>query len=311
MAGKTKPRWVEVRVPASTSNLGAGFDCFGLALQLYLTIRARVVKSADVRCRVRTRGIGQSASLPAGEKNLIYQAMAFAAKGEGFELPSVEIEVRNEIPLGSGLGSSAAAIVGGIKLAGLLTGHKLPNEEILAYSTRMEGHPDNVAPSLFGGFVVSAVTENGEVLSVKSPWPRRIKVLAVTPQFQLETKIARAALPRMMQRADAVHNLQRVALFTTALAQRRYDLIWEAMGDRLHQPQRESLIPGLADVLALPKMSGLLGIALSGAGPSVIALVDASAPNIGRKIAACFHAHKIRARSRELTVDHDGLRVVR
>jgi homoserine kinase len=306
MVAKRNEDLFEVRVPASTSNLGAGFDCFGLALKLYLTIRARVVPTAKVRCRVHTTGVGNSASLSSDGTNLIYRSMVFAAKKERIDLPPVEIDVRNEIPLASGLGSSAAAIVGGIKLCGLLATHKLSDERILAYATKLEGHPDNVGPSLYGGFVVSAVTQNGDVLSLKSNWPSRIKILVVTPDLQLETDTARAALPRTVKRTDAVHNLQRTALFSTALAQHRYDLIWEAMRDRLHQPQREALVPGLSEVLALPRMPGLLGVALSGAGPSVVALVDGEVKKIGRKMASCFQARRIKTTVRELSVDNEG-----
>ena len=308
MAGKRKEELFEVRVPGSTSNLGAGFDCFGLALQLYLTARVRVVPGADEPCRVQNSGVGNSASLPTDKTNLIYRSMAFVARQEGLQLPPVELAVRSEIPNKSGLGSSGAAVVAGIKLCSLVTNCKLPAEKILAYATKLEGHPDNVAPSLYGGFVVSAVAAGGEVSMIKSAWPARIKILVITPHSQLETSVARAALPRMVRRADAIHNLQRTALFTTALAQRRYDLIWEAMHDRLHQPQRESLVPGLKEVLALPRVPGLLGIALSGAGPSVIALVTGEAKKIARMIAGCFHAQGIKTTVRELEVDKSGCR---
>ncbi|HKE57764.1 MAG TPA: homoserine kinase [Pyrinomonadaceae bacterium] len=308
MAGKRKDELFEVRVPASTSNLGAGFDCFGLALQLYLTARARPVPGSDVPCQVHISGVGNSASLPTDKTNLIYRSMAFAAEQERLELPPVEIVVRSEIPNASGLGSSGAAVVAGIKLCSLLTKHKLSNDKLLAYATHLEGHPDNVAPSLYGGFVVSAVAAGGEVFTTKSAWPARIKILAITPQLQLETSVARAALPRMVKRADAIHNLQRTALFTTALARRRYDLIWEAMSDRLHQPQRESLVPGLSEVLALPQVPGLLGLALSGAGPSVIALVTGDTKKIGKMIARCFQPYKIKTTTRELQVDNAGCR---
>jgi homoserine kinase len=311
MAGKRKDELFEVRVPGSTSNLGAGFDCFGLALKLYLTMRARVVPGANVPCRVQTTGPGNGPALPTDKSNLIYQSMAFAAKQEHLDLPPVEIVVRNEIPSASGLGSSGAAIIAGIKLCSLVTNHKLSNEKILAYATELEGHPDNVAPSLYGGFVVSAVTPGGQVVSIKSAWPARIKILAITPQLQLETRVARAALPPRVNRVDAVHNLQRTALFTTALAQRRYDLIWEGMNDRLHQTQRESLVPGLKEVLALPRVPGLLGVALSGAGPSIIALVDGEGKKLARRIASCFHTHKIKTTTRELEVDNVGCRSAR
>ena len=301
---------IEVRVPASTSNLGAGFDCFGLALKLYLTVRAAKVPESTESCRVTTTGAPENEALPRNAVNLIYRAMCFAARGESASLPPVELNAHNEIPLASGLGSSAAAIVAGIKLAAVITGRDIPDQSIQNYATEFEGHPDNVTASLYGGFVASCVRNDGSVISTKFAWPDRIRVVVVSPHSQLPTHVARAALPRMVSRGDAVHNLQRSSLFTAAIAQQRYDLLWDAMRDRLHQPQRESLVPGLAEALALPQMHGLLGIALSGAGPSIVALVDDNDEEIGSRIASCFSAHKIESTVRTLEVDNEGCCVI-
>lgn len=300
----------EVRVPASTSNLGPGFDCFGLALKLYLTVNATAIADVPEPCRVTTTGAKENEALPSNAVNLIYRAMSFAAHREGASLPCIELNVHNEIPLASGLGSSAAAIVAGIKLSSLLTGKSISDQSILNYATEFEGHPDNVAASIFGGFVASCVRSDGTVLSTKFAWPTQIRVIVVSPHSQLPTHVARAALPRAITRLDAVHNLQRTAIFTAAIAQQRYELLWEAMRDRLHQPHRESLVPGLAEALALPHMPGLLGIALSGAGPSIIALVDGNEDEIAARIASCFKAHYIDSTTRTLAVDNRGCRQV-
>ena len=297
----------EVRVPASTSNLGPGFDCFGLALKLYLTVRATVVPEAAEPCSIVTTGPKENEALPRNAANLIYRAMAFATRREGASLPPVDLRVHNEIPLASGLGSSAAAIVAGIKLAGLITGHQISDQTILDYATEFEGHPDNVAASLYGGFLASCTCHDSTVIPAKFVWPAQIRVLVVSPHSQLPTHVARAALPRMVSRHDAVHNLQRSALFVSAIAQQRYDILWEAMRDRLHQPQRESLVPGLHEALTLPRMPGLLGIALSGAGPSIVALVDDNDEVIGARVANCFAAHGIEATTRVLEVDNEVL----
>ncbi len=301
---------VEVCLPASTSNLGPGFDCFGLALKLYLTVRCSVASNAKEACRVKTTGAKENRALPHNASNLIYRAMSFAAKRERLELPPIDMIVHNEIPLASGLGSSAAAIVAGIKLCGLITGRDLNDQTIRKYATEFEGHPDNVTASLCGGFVASCVESDGTVVTTKFDWPAHVRVVVVSPRSQLPTHVARAALPRSISRGDAVYNLQRSALFISALAQQRYDLFREAMRDRLHQPRRESLVPGLAEALALPQMSGLLGVALSGAGPSIVALVDANEKQIGNRIASCFRAHEIQSTVRVLDVDNDGCRVV-
>jgi homoserine kinase len=297
---------MRVRVPASTSNLGPGFDCFGLALKLYLTVSATPVADTSEPCRVTTTGAKENEALPRNAVNLIYRAMSFAAHREGVALPCVELNVHNEIPLASGLGSSAAAIVAGIKLSAALTGKSISAQSILNYATEFEGHPDNVAASIFGGFVASCIRSDATVLSTKFEWPEKIRVVVVSPHSQLPTHVARAALPRTITRLDAVHNLQRTAIFTAAIAQQRYDLLWEAMRDRLHQPYRESLVPGLAEALALPHMPGLLGIALSGAGPSIVALVDDNEDEIGARLANCFTARNVESTTRVLDVDNEG-----
>lgn len=299
----------EVCLPASTSNLGPGFDCFGLALKLYLTVRCTVTPDAKDECRVRTTGAKENRELPRNASNLIFRAMAFAARREGISLPPVDLLVHNEIPLASGLGSSAAAIVAGIKLCALISGKDLSDQTMRNYATEFEGHPDNVTATLRGGFVASCIQNGGTVITTRFDWPAHIRAVVVSPRSQLPTHVTRAALPKSVSRVDAVHNVQRTALFISALIQQRYDLFWEAMRDRLHQPRRQSLMPGLAEALALPQMPGLLGVALSGAGPSIVALVDDNEKQIGSKIANCFRVHKIESTVRVLDVDNDGCRV--
>src|SRR5690349_20006411 len=294
---------IEIRVSASTSNLGPGFDSFGLALKLYLTVRATAVPEGPEPCRVTTTGSKENEALPRNAANLICRAMAFAARREGLSLPPVELAAHNEIPLASGLGSSAAAIVAGVKLCSLLTGHELPDQMIQNYAGEVEGHPDDVTASLYGGFTISSVGYDRTVTSAQFVWPEEIRVVLVSPHSQLPTHVARAALARTVTRTAAVHNLQRTALFTAAIAQGRYDLLWEAMKDQLHQPQRNSLVPGLREALALPRMPGLLGVALSGAGPTILALATDHVEEIGARIVSCFDAHKIQSTVRTPAVD--------
>src|ERR1044072_9234097 len=167
----------EVRVPASTSNLGPGFDCFGLALKLYLPVRATVTPDATEPCRVINTGAKENEALPCNAANLIYRAMAFATRREGVSLPPVDLRVHNEIPLASGLGSSAAAIVAGIKLGSLITDHEIPDQTIQNYATEFEGHPDNVAASLYGGFLASCTCHEDAVVSAKFAWPAEIRLV--------------------------------------------------------------------------------------------------------------------------------------
>jgi homoserine kinase len=301
---------VEVCIPASSSNLGAGFDCFGVALNLHLTIRATASWRVK-QCKVRTSGARENSALPKGPTNLIYRAMSFAAAREQLQLPPVELAVHNEIPLASGLGSSAAAIVGGIKLAGLLCDSNLPDARIQNLAAEFEGHPDNVGATLYGGFVMSCLKDVDEVFAIKHEWPRDIKFVVVSPRSQVSTQAARAQLPRTVSRSDAIFNLQRAALFASVLEKRRYDLLWDVMHDRLHQTQRSSLVPGIREALEVDKQKGLLGIALSGAGPSIVALVNENEKQIGNTIAACFQRNKIQSTVRVLEADNEGCRVVK
>lgn len=302
-------RTVEVRVPASTSNLGAGFDCFGLALRLYLNVRATVAAAAAVPCRVRSISVAGGASLPRSAENLIFRAMCRAAELEGLSLPPVRLAVRNEIPLGSGLGSSAAAIIAGISLCASLCGRGMTTETILRYATEIEGHADNVAAALCGGWVTTCVRQDGSVLAVKRPWPLDIKAVVVSPHISVETNRTRAALPGTVARADAVYNLQRAALFGAALEERADDLLWEAMQDRLHQTHRQLLVPGLAATLSTPRRPGLIGLALSGAGPSVLALACDHFDEIGEALAGNFRRQGIKTTVRLLEPDEDGRRL--
>jgi len=298
----------EVRVPASTANLGAGFDCLGLALELYLNVRATVIVTRGTKSRARSMGVLGSSALPkSADQNLILRAMKLTADREGLSLPTIRLAVQNEIPVAGGLGSSAAAAVAGVALGFAVNGKSIPKDRALRYATEMEGHADNVGAALMGGFVVTFTRDDGSVVAVRKNWPKMVRLIVVTPLTGLETKKSRAVLAQTVTRSDAVHNLQRTALFVAAIEERRFDLLWDAMEDRLHQSARQSLIPGLGDVLGLPKMPGLLGIALSGAGPSVIALATDRFNEIGKAIASRFERNGVASSVRILEAAQDGL----
>ena len=298
----------EVRVPASTANLGAGFDCLGLALEMYLSVRASLLAGTTSRTVARSRGVRGTSELPSSpDENLIFRAMRHTAEREGFQLPRVRLAVQNEIPVAGGLGSSAAATVAGVALGFSVTGRPIPKDAVLRYAAEMEGHPDNVAAALLGGLVVTLTRSDGNVIAIRKRWPKVIRLIVVTPNLKLETKKSRAVLPQSVSRADAVHNLQRSTLFIAALEDRRYDLLWDAMQDRLHQTARQALIPGLSEILALPRAPGLLGVALSGAGPSVVALATERFEEIGKTIARCFERHDLAPTIRNLEAAQEGI----
>lgn len=297
----------DVRVPASTANLGAGFDCFGLALELYLFVRATVLFAPGSKSLARSRGVTGSTQLPSTpDENLILRAMRFTAEREGFRLPAVRLAVNNCIPVASGLGSSAAAAVAGIALAYRVAGREVTKDDALQYAREIDGHADNVAAALHGGLVVT-LARGDSVVGVKKRWPKAIRLVVVTPRLTLETKKSRSVLPEKVDRADAVYNLQRSALMVALLEERRYDLMWDALQDRLHQPFRQHLIPGVPEILSLPRTPGLVGIALSGSGPSVVALAMAQFEEIGRTMSGCFQRAGVASTVRILEADQDGL----
>ncbi len=295
---------VRIRVPASTSNLGAAFDSVGLALQLYLTLEVRRLDRGD--SRLAFEGL-DSHLVPVDDSNLIWRTMTEAVAKAGDRLPPFSLKVSNEIPITKGLGSSASAILAGTAAASFLCRMNLTHAELLEFAAAREGHPDNVAPALFGGLVASISGER--ILCSRSVFPPEWTIVAVTPDFELETKRAREVLPARVPHHDAVYNVQRAAFLMAQLVQGRKEGLRQAMTDALHQPYRSALLPGLSDVLAMEQCAGLLGVALSGAGSTVIAIVDSCESEIGARIGSIFARHGLRSQVRLLKADNSGLAV--
>jgi homoserine kinase len=260
--------WISLRVPASSANLGPGFDALGLALGIYLDCRFR--PSDALRIVATGRDCG---SISTGEDNLIWKTALAVAADTGSMLAPIELEIRNDIPLGKGLGSSAAALTAGVVIAEKLLGLGWKRPRILDEAARLEGHPDNVAACVLGSIVASAIDLGGAVRAVRLPLTDRFGVGIVVPDFTLPTSEARAALPDCYSREDAVFNVQRVALLVAALATGTSTAFPAALDDRLHQSYRAHLAPGLSDILKL-RAPGLLGCALSGAGPSILVFYE-------------------------------------
>ncbi|HEV7662719.1 MAG TPA: homoserine kinase [Chloroflexota bacterium] len=246
---------IVVRAPATSANLGAGFDCLGLALDLWNEVSA-------------TPGIIQ----PDDHDNLILRSARAVYDRVGSPYPGFELRVENRIPFGRGLGSSSAAIACGVLFANRCLGDPLDSAALLEIATHVEGHPDNVAPCLLGGVRVATVTEGGRVVQVHVP--RALDLLAVlfVPEQPVPTAHARGVLPVSVPRADAVFNVARSSLFVAALAAGRADALAEATRDRLHQPYRLPLFPPGATLLDTAMHSGALGAFVSGAGPTILAL---------------------------------------
>lgn len=260
-------RLVRVKVPASTANLGPGFDAVGLALQLYSTVSMRISDTTEIRL------IGKELSgIPADKNNLLYETAAALFERANLPRPELYIEAYSDVPLTRGLGSSASAIIGALAGANLLAGKPFSREELFLFASQLEGHPDNVGASMFGGIVVATMpeAEQTQVPFVRFPVPAELQTLVVIPQFWLSTAKARHVLPEVYSKADMIYNVGHSSLLVAALAQGRLDLLSQAMRDRLHQPYRAELVPGLAEILESASHHGALGAALSGAGPTIL-----------------------------------------
>jgi homoserine kinase len=301
----------EIIIPASTSNLGASFDTCGLALGLYLKLT--IEESAD-SFEIIPRGEGADA-VPRDESNLIARVARFVARRRGRDIEGARIAVENQIPLARGLGSSSAAVIAGISVYETLSGERLAEEEIFSYALHFEGHGDNLAPGLLGGLVVACVAERGgepSLLTIKRAWPQEVKIALAIPDYEMNTAEMRRALPAEVPLVDAVFNVQRAALLQAAISERRFDLFREALRDRLHQPYRAPLGPGLSEVLKLndEEFPGLLGVAISGAGSTLVAFADDNSDAIAAMMKESLFRCGVRSRSLELAVDNRGRTVV-
>ncbi len=259
-------------VPASTANLGPGFDSLGMALPIF----AGVSMKAAAQTRIRLFGEGLQ-GLPEDKTNLVYAVAQKVFAKAGVHVPELDIALESDIPLTRGLGSSAAAIVGALVAANALIGGVLTDDELFQMAVSLENHPDNVGAALFGGFVAAA-WDGRRAEAVRMEPPAELEVLVAIPRFELSTKKARDVLPAEVPLADAVFNVSHSSLLTAALAAGRLDLLRHAMRDRLHQPYRASMVPGMAEVLRDAPDHGALGAVLSGAGPTLLMLARTGDP---------------------------------
>jgi homoserine kinase len=256
-------------------------DTLSVAVQLYT--RVRIVDLMPSKPDVIETTFLDG---PFSGENRIETAFRYARKHFGVATPGVRIETSSEIPRRAGLGSSAAAAVAGLQLYAALTTSRQPLDW-LPLASAIEGHPDNAAASLLGGMTASCQYEDGTVTALAWPWPEEIRLVVATPDVPLDTSHARSVLPSALPYKDAVFNLQRAVLLVRALQANRHDLIKEAVRDRWHQPFRAPLVPGLAEALALDH-PGLLGVFLSGAGPSIMALVGSHDADVAALLSAIY-----------------------
>ena len=292
---------VHVRVPATSANLGPGFDALGLALALYNEVSA--TEADGVTVTIEGEGAGR---LPASGHNVVARAVRHAYEAVGRPFRGVALTCVNRVPPARGLGSSAAAWVGGLVAGNALLGEPLSRDTLLALAARAEGHPDNVTAAMYGGLTVSCALDDGRVTALSLPVPDAVRWVVLVPEVTSATAEARAVLPEAIPRADAVFNVQRVALLLAALQSGRVDVLGAALDDRLHQPYRLRLFPWMPAVVDAARAAGALGCVLSGAGPSLLAAVGDNANGVAQAMERALAKAGLRGRAWALAVDTTG-----
>jgi len=293
---------VIVRAPATTANLGPGFDSLGLALDLHNEIELALADETSVQIE------GEGAdSLPRGASHLVLHSAGVLAQETGVPVPGWRLRQRNAIPLARGLGSSSAAIVAGLAAANGLLELGLSREDLLETAAKIEGHPDNVAPALYGGLTVCCLSERLCCLPLPPP---ALKVVVAIPDFEVSTEAARKVMPRQIPHDDAVHNVAHVAMTLAALVDGRYEFLACGMQDRLHEPYRAHLVPGFERVREAALCSGAYAVCLSGSGPTMAAFADHYESDIAAVMCQTFLEAGVQAKALILQPTAAGAHVV-
>lgn len=300
---------IRVRVPGTSANCGPGFDAIGVACTIYNELELTFQEEPGIVFDIEGEGAG---NIPRDERNIVVRSIRMilrrARRAEAVQ--GLRIRMKNNIPLSRGLGSSAAAIVAGLKAANTLLGNRFSRRELLQMATEIEGHPDNVAPAIFGGFTVSVVTR-GRVECFSLMPCMALKLVVAVPEFPLSTKMARSVLPQAVPLKDAVFNVSRAALLVAALLKGQPRFLRNAFSDALHQPYREKLIPGMREVFQAAQKAGALGASLSGAGPCLMAYALQQEEAVGKAMVEAFAQHGIEARALQLAIDPHGARILK
>ncbi|UMZ74884.1 homoserine kinase [Natranaerofaba carboxydovora] len=292
---------IKVSVPATSANLGPGFDCLGIALTLYNEITAEII---DEGLEIEVYGEGKE-DIELDEQNLVYRAIKRVYDQVGKSVPGLRIKLINKVPLCSGLGSSAASTVGGLLVGNFFSGELLSTDMILELAKEMEGHPDNVVPALLGGFIVTSTTEKG-IKYVRHLPKKDLYFYLVVPEYRFATGRSRGLLPENVDFKDATFNIGRSSLLVAAIMAEKYELLEWATEDKIHQIYRQEQLPGFVECVKKAKDNGALGVFLSGAGPSILALTDKPMPRIKKVLKESYDEKEIKSRVLELQLSKRG-----
>ncbi len=296
-----------VVVPATSANLGCAFDCGGLALKLYL--KALFVPSAGTDLSLEYQGKTPD-RFPMESSNLVLHALRYAAEKSGAPAPAGHVVVHSEIPISVGLGSSAAAVIAGLLLGTRYSSKEAAPEQILRWAEEIEGHVDNAAAAYYGGLVLALSNNVDEVTALKTNFPESIRLSVVTPELTVPTHEARQVLPKSYDHVEVLHTLQRTALLAATCFSGKFDLFPALFDDRLHQPYRRKLVPGMERCLAL-RRPGLLGVAISGSGSSVIAFTTRDETVVGKELQEIFAAEGMSSEVLHTEADNNGAGITR
>ncbi len=305
---------VSVKVPASSANVGPGFDCLGMALPRYntITIEETVLPGTGIEINVMSEdeNIDDMVfnEIPKDENNLVYKAVEMLYNSIGQEPSELKINIQTGIPIARGLGSSSSIIVGGLLAANKLLGNPADEAALLAIATEVEGHPDNVAPAILGGLVLAIQQEDGLLSCSRIDWPEDWDITVCIPDFQLSTEIARSILPKEVPMQDAIYNTKHLAMMLQAINEENPKLMKASMKDRLHQPYREKLVPGMKEIMeAFKHEDGVLGCVLSGAGPAMLVIsYKYDLDKIRATVSEIWEAQNIKSEIRTMKIEEQG-----
>lgn len=306
---------VSVKVPATTANLGPGFDCLGLALPLYneVTVEETVMPGSGIEINIiEDTETYDVLSIPKDENNIAYKAIELLYNFIGQSVNDIKITIKTNIPVARGLGSSASVIVGGLVAANELLGKPADDAVLLSIASEVEGHPDNVAPAIFGGFCLSSIENDGSVSCSKIEWPSNWKLTVLIPDYELDTMIARSVLPSSISIKDASFNIRKCAMLVDAVYKKDADLMKKALKDKLHQPYREQLIKGFKELNELlENKDDILGCVISGAGPTILIISkDNGFEKVQNEVKKVLSDLNVNCDIRTFSIENEGTKVI-